>query len=83
MLADQYTNDRFFAIVQVISCAAMVMAVCNVTRICGYMILEADSGIEMSADYDTFKFWLQTEIVVFACGIAANVVYLFVRAFVI
>lgn len=83
MLADQYTNNQFFEIVQVISCAAMVLSVCNVTRISEYMIIEAQSGIQMSAEYDKFKFWLETEIVVFAAGLVANIIYLFIRSFVI
>ena len=37
----------------------------------------------MSADFDKFKFWLETEIVVFAAGLVANIIYLFIRSFVI
>lgn len=36
----------------------------------------------MAPNYDEFKFWLEVEVLVFAAGIASNVIYLFVRSFV-
>lgn len=35
----------------------------------------------MSVCYDQYKHWLQTEVLVFAAGIFANIIFLLIRAF--
>lgn len=67
---------------QVGVCLSMVAQVCNVTLICQFLILEKQFEVDMAPNYDEFRFWLEVEVLVFAAGIASNVIYLFVRSFV-
>lgn len=79
---EQYINERWFELMQVGVCLSMVAQVCNVTLICQFLILEKQFEVDMAPNYDEFRFWLEVEVLVFAAGIASNVIYLFVRSFV-
>jgi len=81
MMIQQYATERFFEFVQIIQIAAMVSLIFNVTKICEYLILEQSTGIDMSTQYDQFKYWLFIEIIVFASSICSNCIYLLIRSF--
>jgi len=82
MILSQFTNERFFEEANLISILAMLSQVVNITRICDYTVLQYESSIPVSREFDIFKYWLMCEIVVFAAGIFGYFVFLLIRSFV-
>jgi hypothetical protein len=82
MISSQYTPERFFEESNFILILAMLSQVINITRICSYTVLEYESSIQLSREFDIFKYWLMCEIVVFAAGIFGYFLFLLIRSFV-
>lgn len=64
-----------------VTVGVMVFNVWNISIVCDQMIFEANQDAPMSMHYDQYKHWLQTELLVFAAGIFANIIFLFIRSF--
>lgn len=77
----QYVSTAYFNKLQVASVGTMAFSVWNISMVCDQMIFESQNNIQMSVQYDQFKHWLQAELLVFASGIMANIIFLFARVF--
>ena len=83
IFGSQFASENQFIAVQVVMIFAMMCQVMNITSVCSFMFLEAETGFTMTYEYDQYAMWLTVELVVFTGGIIANVIFLFIRAFII
>jgi hypothetical protein len=83
MLLAQFTPEKFFEESNFLLILAMASYVVNITRICNYIVFEYVNNIQLSREFDIFKYWLLCEVVVFATCIFAYTTFLFIRSFII
>ena len=78
----QFTNEKWFNILTLLSIMAMAAQVLNITSISQYLFTSIEPG-QTSTTFNEFVNWLRTEIVVFAAVLASNIAFLVLRSFTI
>ena len=83
MMISQFAPETFFEESNFILILAMLFQVINITKICDFTIYEYEENLQLSREFDIFKYWLMCEIVVFAASIFGYFLFLLFRSFII